>query len=82
MKLVFLLPFVLTACVEADQPMISDFNGNSVKVVSYPYAANNDPRSPTWQTADAICKRAGKTAQYGSTRVLNAYQGEHTFLCL
>jgi hypothetical protein len=74
---VFLLPLCLMGCVE---PMVSDFNGSSVKIVE-DFGART-PTPATVAEAQRICGKVGKTSEYASTRNLQNYQTEYLFLCL
>ena len=76
--LLALLP--LCACVDAaSAPMVSDFNGNTVKVIYHRYALGaNYQASPVYATAAQTC---GTDAVYQGVRVISEYQGEHIFLC-
>lgn len=71
------LPFA--ACVEAAPPMVSDYNGNIVKVIYHTVPLDANYRaSPIYQTAVETC---GSEAVYQGMRRVSQYQGEHTFLC-
>ena len=74
---VLLLPVFLLGCVA---PMVSDFNGNSVKVVED--FGSRQPSAATVEEAKRICGKVGKTTEYASTRSLPNYQTEYLFLCL
>ena len=75
--LIVLLPVFLLGCVE---PMVSDFNGSSVKVVED--FGGKKPTTATVQEAQRICGKVGKTSEYATTRTLPNYQTEYLFLCL
>lgn len=78
MKLpVLLLPVFLLGCVA---PMVSDFNGSSVKVVED--FGGRTPTSATVEEAKRICGKVGKTSEFASARNLPNYQTEYLFLCL
>lgn len=78
MKLpIVLLPIFLLGCVE---PMVSDFNGSSVKVVED--FGGRTPTPATVEEAKRICGKVGKNSEYASTRSLPNYQTEYLFLCL
>jgi hypothetical protein len=74
------VPLLLLAACVPFEPLVSDFNGSSVKIVDY-----SDGQTPE-NTAEAerICKKGSKkTAEYASTVFnQNTYQSEHLFLCL
>lgn len=72
----------LTACIEA-QPLVSDFNGDSVKVQVSAFAPQDEARAKSLAEAQRICGRVGKQAEYASSRaVADGYTTEHIFLCL
>jgi hypothetical protein len=74
---VVLLPVFLLGCVA---PMVSDFNGSSVKIVE-DFGGQN-PSPATVAEAQRICGKVGKTSEYASTRNVANYQTEYLFLCL
>lgn len=76
-KSVLLLPMLLLGCVA---PMVSDFNGSSVKVVED--FGGMKPTQATVDEAKRICGKVGKASEYASTRNLPNYQTEYLFLCL
>lgn len=80
MRLTLALPFALAACVaSAETPVVSDYNGHTVKVLSHPYALGpNWQKSPTYAVAVQAC---GRDAVYQGTRQISQYQGEHVYLC-
>ena len=82
MRYALMLPFALAACVgAAEAPMVSDFNGHTVKVVYHPYALGAEYRSsPAYAKAKETCG-ASSDPSYQGVRRLNDYQGEHVFLC-
>lgn len=73
----------LAACVPAGEPIVSDYNGDSVKITMY-NAFGEGARSPaTDAEALRICQKGGKrTAEYASVRQSAEYQVEHLYLCL
>lgn len=73
---------LLTACVEAP-PIVSDFNGSSVKVVTMAITSSA-PTPAAAAEALRICNAGGKRkAEYASTRVdTNTYEATHLYLCL
>ncbi len=71
----------LTACLEAN-PIVSDFNGASVKIQTSQFATEVSAKDATQAEADRICGQAGKRAEYASTRVLPNYMFESLYLCL
>lgn len=72
---------LLTACVEA-VPIVSDFNGSSVKIVTNMLTTEGTARANSQVEADRICGRVGKTAEFASVRELPNYQQEALYLCL
>ena len=84
MRVVLASVLALAGCVEAvaksaPPPMVSDFNGHVVKVVYHPYVLGSNYRgSPIYAVAAQAC---GGDAAYQGMRQINAYQGEHVFLC-
>lgn len=84
MKL-FLLPIALlalTAC-ELPDPVVSDFNGDSVKVVTLSLTSTETTPQAAAE-ALRVCRAGGKrTAEYASTRVdTRTYEATHLYLCL
>lgn len=71
------LPIFLIGC---SAPMVSDFNGSSVKVVEE--FGGRNPTPETVAEATRICGKVGKTVEYASARSLPNYQTEYLFLCL
>jgi hypothetical protein len=80
MRLVLVLAFVaLSACVPTE-PVVSDYNGASVKLVDY--AAGKTPENQA--EATRICQAGGKQrAEYASSGYNSyTYQSQHLYLCL
>ena len=71
----------LAACVEA-VPLVSAFNGSSVKVVTDLFTTEGTARANSQEEADRICGKVGKKAEFASVRQLPNYQQEALFLCL
>jgi hypothetical protein len=69
----------LAGCVET-QPIVSDYNGASVKIQTDMFTA--EANAKTQAEADRICKKNGKHAEYASSRSLPDYVYEHLYLCL
>ncbi|MFN5999329.1 MAG: hypothetical protein ACK47C_06175 [Paracoccaceae bacterium] len=69
----------LSACVPTE-PVVSDFNGASVKLVDY--AAGKTPENQA--EATRICLAGGKQrAEYASSSYNSyTYQSQHLYLCL
>ena len=77
-----LLPLIAAACVPSD-PLVSDYNGASVKIVMTNLAGEGARSSVTDAEALRICTKGGKrSAEYASSRVYSDYQLEHLYLCL
>ena len=70
----------LTACDAT--PVVSDFNGSSVKIQTSAFTAVKDARVATQAEADRICGKVGKLAEYASSREVPDYVYEHLYLCL
>ena len=74
---------LLAACVPAGEPIVSDFNGNSVKIAMDNYFGEGARSEATDAEALRICQKGGKrTAEYASVRQSAEYQVEHLYLCL
>lgn len=73
----------LGACVDAGQPLVSDYNGRIVKVQYHGFALGNDyQESPIYLKAVETCKLDGRSeAVYQGVRQLGDFAGEHVFLC-
>ncbi len=71
-------PVLLLGCVS--EPIVSDFNGSSVKLVESFGGAK--PTDATVAEASRICGKVGKTAEAASSRALQDYTTEYLFLCL
>ena len=66
-------------------PVVSDFNGDSVKLQAYAYAVATDPEGSKKMDAEAarICKTGSKKrAELASSRELPNYITEYLYLCL
>ena len=75
--------FALTACVPAGQPIVSDYNGDSVKIAMDNIFGEGVRSEATDAEALRICQKGGKrTAEYASVRQSSEYQVEHLYLCL
>lgn len=74
---------IVSACTEP-APVVSDFNGHSVKIQQSTIFTPPNPNLPGIKTeAQRICGREGKEAEYASSRSgpNNAY-ADHLFLCV
>ncbi len=79
MRVVLALSFLaLSACVT--EPVVSDYNGASVKLVDY--ASGKTPENQA--EATRICRAGGKQrAEYASSSYNSyTYQSQHLYLCL
>ncbi|MBA3908314.1 MAG: hypothetical protein C0524_00220 [Rhodobacter sp.] len=85
MKTFVLTAFLLAlaACVPAGEPIVSDYNGDSVKIAMYNAFGEGARSAATDAEALRICQKGGKrTAEYASVRQSAEYQVEHLYLCL
>lgn len=83
-KLALIIPaLALSACFEAGEPMVSDYNGRIVKVQFHNYPlGDNYKDSPIYAKALETCAIDGRSnAIYQGVRSVGQYAGEHTFLC-
>lgn len=71
----------LSACAPAE-PVVTDFNGDSVKIYQFNFAGEGARHQGTDAEADRICAKRGRTAEYASTRVVGDGQLEFLYLCL
>jgi len=78
--LAILAALALPACVMTAPPVVTDFNGASVKLNTDMMAAY--PTPPTTAEANRICAMSGKRAEYASTRPIPNVGYEHLYLCL
>lgn len=78
--LLLLTVSLVSACVT--EPVVSDFNGASVKIQTDAILAPK--QSPaTDAEATRICRAGGKSrAEYASSRDIGQYKIEHLYLCL
>ncbi|MDW4551277.1 hypothetical protein R5H32_18120 [Defluviimonas sp. D31] len=73
---------MLSACAK-DAPAVSDYNGDSVKVVTPTRGSDEETKVAAQKEADRVCSIGNrKRAEYASTRELPDNQSEHLFLCL
>ncbi len=74
--------FLLSACGNTPA-IVTDFNGDSVKVVTSGLEKIEYQKSVSEIEAQRICQTRGKRAEYASTIANNqTYQNEHLYLCL
>ncbi|QPM89360.1 hypothetical protein [Pseudooceanicola algae] len=78
-----IIAFTLTACTEP-APVVSDFNGDSVKIQESTLLTGANPEEPeVVNQASRICGTRGRKAEYVSTTYApNNYYASHLFLCL
>jgi hypothetical protein len=83
LPLLFLTALSVAGCANPD-PVVSDYNGASVKITQTQVAALSDPTDPAIvNQAVRICATDGRKAEYASTvRNPNTSQATHLFLCL
>lgn len=79
--LLALFVIFLSACVPS-APIISDYNGASVKIAQDNYFGEGARNATTDAEAARICSKTGKKAEYASVRQSAEYQVEHLYLCL
>lgn len=74
----------LTACSLPATPIVADYNGDSVTIVTPAFANATEARQKAQAEADRICvKGHKKRAEYASTRSnQQTYEQHHLFLCL
>ena len=84
MRILFILSTLsLAACVAPSEPLVSDYNGASVKIAMTNFAGEGGRSAATDAEALRICQKGGKrTAEYASVRQSSEYQVEHLYLCL
>ena len=81
LSIALLVAFGLSACVPST-PIVSDFNGDSVKIVQDDYFGEGARTDSTDVEAARICGKRGRKAEYASVRQLPNYQKEFLYLCL
>jgi hypothetical protein len=82
-KYLIVLPIALAGCMDAGEPLVSDYNGRIVKIQYHTVPlGDNYQGSPIYEKAVETCALDGRSdAVYqGMTRV-SEYTGEHIFLC-
>lgn len=78
-----LFAVALFAACTPSAPLVSDYNGNSVKVVMTNLAGEGANGPVPQAEALRICQKGGKrTAEYASSRMVSDFQVEHLYLCL
>jgi len=72
----------LAACVEAE-PIVSDFNGDSVTIVTSDFDSKEYQLRTSKAEADRICSKVRRKAEYASTRYNpQTYENANLYLCL
>ena len=72
----------LAACVEAE-PIVSDFNGDSVTIVTSDFDSKEYQLQTSKAEADRICGKVKRRAEYASTRHNSqTYENANLYLCL
>jgi hypothetical protein len=72
----------LAAC-DVTEPVVSDFNGNSVKIATSSFDSVEHQRKTALVEANRICGKVGKKAEYASTSAnAQTYQNTNLYLCL
>jgi hypothetical protein len=72
----------LAGCVPAT-PIVSDYNGASVKIQTSTLADTGEADAVALAEASRICKTGGKrTAEPASSRMVDDYTVERLYLCL
>ena len=79
-RLLMTLPIAFLALAGCAGPVVSDFNGASVKIQTY--FTTDDEMAEALAEATRICGKAGKTAEFASTVSLPNYTYQHLYLCL
>lgn len=81
-KTILFASFVsLTACLEAGEPVVAGYNGDSVNIQNSTIVTTA-PTEADFAKANAICSKGNRKAEYASTRMISEYTQEHLFLCL
>ncbi len=71
---------VMAGC--STEPLVSDFNGSSVKLQTDAFTPLAEAKRMSQAEADRICGKVGKQAEYASSREVPGYVYEHLYLCL
>ncbi len=72
----------LAGCVSPSEPIVSDYNGDSVKISQYNYFSEGGRHAGTDAEAARICAKKGRKAEYASVRYLPNSYAEHLYLCV
>lgn len=82
MKIQIILSSILALSACATAPVVSDFNGSSVKIQTSAFTSVNEAKASSQAEANRICGKVGKHAEYASTSAAANYVSEHLYLCL
>jgi len=82
MKLQIILSSILVLSACDTPPVVSDFNGSSVKIQTSAFTSVKEARTSSQAEASRICGKVGKHAEYASTSAAADYVSEHLYLCL
>lgn len=74
----------LAACDITASPIVSDYNGDSVTIVTSQFVSRDEALAASLEEAERICRKGHrKRAEYVSTRSNpNTYENADLFLCL
>ena len=79
----FITAGLLLAACDVTDPVVSDFNGNSVKIATSSFDTLEYQRETAGVEANRICAKVGKKAEYASTTTNpQTYQSTNLYLCL
>ncbi len=87
MKSIFLATvtaFILVGCGFPVNPIVSDYNGDSVTIVTSAFSDQKEVKQKTQAEATRICAKGHKKrAEYASTRTNpDTYEQSHLYICL
>lgn len=74
---------IVAACAPAN-PIVSEFNGHSVTIVTSAFTPVEEAKAAAQAEATRICRTGGKSrAEYASTRSNSqTYENSNLYLCL
>lgn len=83
-KYLALIGIVAIGACATTEPIVSNFNGDSVTIVTSQFAQRDEALAAAQAEANRICvKGHKKRAEYASTRTnTQTYENSHLFLCL
>lgn len=86
MKIKILAAILTTGLVSAcdqTQPIVSEFNGDSVSIVTSDFDSRQYQLETAQIEASRICGKVGRKAEYASTRRnTQSYENTNLYLCL